>query len=1071
MIFMKNQYSLLILIFLIAFSMPAFGQRKGKKGKKQVEEVKEVKAPSITDASFKALKWRNIGPFRGGRSNAVSGVVGDDQTYYTGYTGGGLWKTENAGKNWKNISDGWFKTGSVGEIAVSESNPNTIYVGMGEHAVRGVMTTFGDGVYKSTDAGETWKHMGLTKTRHIAEIAIHPNNPDLVFVAAQGALHGPTEDRGIYRSTDGGENWEKVLYVDENSGASSVSMDMNNPNVLYAATWDHRRLPWQVVSGGPGSALWKSTDGGTTWNKIMNGLPELVGKMGIAVSRANNKRVYAIVEAEKAEAGLYRSDDAGRSWRHLSSDQLITSRSWYYMEVFPDPTNQDIVVVLNAPMMISKNGGNSFSRVNVGHGDTHDLWFNPEDGNNMILGDDGGGEITFDQGKNWSTLNNQPTAQFYRVNTDNTFPYKVYGGQQDNSSVVIASRGRRGGITEDDWTAGPGCESAYIAFDPDNPVKLIGGCYQGIIDVLDTKTGMSKSVMQYPSLKLATQPKDMKYRYNWNAPIVTSPHDPATIYHAGNVVFKTTDWGLNWEPISPDLTRNDKEKQGLGGVPFTNEGAGGENYNTIYYLIESSLEAGVIYTGSDCGLVHITKDGGKNWSNITPPDLPECEIHSIEISPHDKGTAYITANRYKFNDFKAMAYKTTDYGQSWTAINAGMDEDDFLNVIREDRKVPGLLYGGGERGFYLSVDGGKNWNRFQLNLPVVPILDMSLRDNDLVVATQGRAFWILDDVGSIQQSKGEMGDVAMKMFEPKNSVRFPFGGGRRAPRGAIGQNPMSGVILDYYLKESVPDSMELFLEIVDASGQVVRSYSNKKDEDAKAPPMMTSAETTIPARKGLNRFSWDMRTENFKYVPGVFVYGSYNGYLVPPGSYKARLRFGEKTEEVSLSLEADPRQDISSADWQAYKSTLESIKANVDEISQAQLDVAKIKKQVAAYNQLFKETEMEGSEDFIKQGKDLIKKIKDWEANIAETRWKSIQDVINWPGKLNVEFLALKSSVDSFDPRITSGVKERLSDLSSQWRKHKNSLNVLMDEDVSAYNKMFEEKRVPALITPKVIKP
>jgi photosystem II stability/assembly factor-like uncharacterized protein len=1060
---MKKQYPLIALLFLMVFSLPLMGQRKAKKKKQEAQTQEAVQEPTLTDVSFKALKWRNIGPYRGGRSNAVSGVVGNDQLYYTGYTGGGLWKTENAGRSWQNISDGWFKTSSVGEIAVSEKDPNVIYVGMGEHAVRGVMTTFGDGVYKSTDAGDTWEHIGLTKTRHIAEIAIHPDNPDVVFVAAQGALHGPSEERGVYRSMDGGKTWEKVLYVDENTGASAVSLDMNNPRILYAATWEHRRLPWQVVSGGPGSALWKSTDGGTTWKKIMNGLPKEVGKMGISVSRANNKVVYAIVEAEKSKAGLYRSDDGGNSWKHLSSDQLITSRSWYYMEVFPDPTDAETVVVLNAPMMISKDGGKNFSRVSVGHGDTHDLWINPENGHNMILGDDGGGEITFDQGETWSTLNNQPTAQFYRVNTDNTFPYKVYGGQQDNSSVVIASRGR-GGISEDDWRSGPGCESAYIAFDPDDPTKLIGGCYQGIIGVLDLETNTSKDVRQYPSLKLAYEPKDMKYRYNWNAPIVTSPHDPNTIYHCGNVVFKTTDWGQSWEAISPDLTRDDPEKQGPGGAPFTNEGAGGENYNTIYYLIESPLEKGVIYTGSDCGLVHVTKDGGQNWTNITPPDLPESEIHSIEVSPHDKGTAYITANRYKFNDFSAMAYKTTDYGQSWTPINKGIEEDDFLNVIREDKKVAGMLYGGGERGFYLSVDGGQSWSPFQLNLPVVPITDLIIQDNDLVAATQGRAFWILDDLGALQQSKGDFGDVAMKLIEPKTSVRFPFGGGRRGPSGAVGQNPMSGVILDYYLQEAVPDSVEMTLDILSASGEVIRSYSNQKSEERL--PRGASADPVIPAKKGLNRFSWDMRTENFQHVPDVPTYwGSYQGYMVAPGDYKAKLSMGDQSQEVSVQLIADPRQEVSIIEWKDYERTLETVRKKISEVSQSLADVAKIKKQIGIYNELMKDSDMEGAEQIMESGKALMKKLEAWEKNVVEKRWKSTQDVINWPGKLNVEYLELKGTLDGYDPRVTKGAKERLTDLNLKWASQKMDLDKIMKEEVTKYNDMFKQKQVPALIT------
>lgn len=581
----------------------------------------------------------------------------NDRVFFVGYTGGGLWKTENAGISRHNVSDGFFKTGTVGDIAVSESDPNVIYVGMGEHAIRGVMTSYGDGIYKSTDGGKTWKNMGLEKTRHISDVIIHPNNPDVVFVAAQGAAHGPNEERGIYKSTDGGITWAKVLYVDPKTGASSLSMDFNNPRILYAATWEYRRFPWQVQSGGAGCGIWKSTDGGDTWSKINNGLPAEMGKIGVSVSRDNSDRVFAIVEAEKSVAGVYRSDNGGETWTHMTNNQLLTSRSWYYMEVEADPVNADVVYVLNSPLTKSIDGGKNFTVVPVRHIDTHDLWINPKNPTNLILGDDGGAEITYDGGKSWSTQDNQPSAQFYRVNVDAGFPYKLYAGQQDNTSLVIASRNNYIGLTDKDWFIGPGCESAFFAFDPNNPVLLYGGCYQGLIDVLNTQNGHSNDIRQYPSNILAYDAKDMRYRFNWNAPVIASPHDYNTIYHGGNILFKTTDGGLFWEEISPDLTGNEESKQGPGGTPITNEGAGGENYNTLSYVIESIHEKGLIYTGSDCGLVHITRDGGKTWENITPEGLPECLIQSIEVSPHEKETAYVAATRYKFNDFSNMSFK------------------------------------------------------------------------------------------------------------------------------------------------------------------------------------------------------------------------------------------------------------------------------------------------------------------------------------------------------------------------------------------------------------------------------
>lgn len=1052
---MRKVYLFVGIVFLSCSVL--FAQKRSK------SSAAPAAQSAFDGALYKGIKWRNIGPFRGGRSNAVSGVVNNDMLYYTGYTGGGVWKTEDSGSSWKNISDGFFKTGSVGEIAVSESDPNVIYVGMGEHAVRGVMTSYGDGVYKSTDAGATWKNIGLEKTRHIADIAIHPNNSDVVYVASQGPVHGPSADRGVYKSTDGGATWKKTLYVDENTGVSSLSMDMNNPRILYAATWQHRRYPWKVESGGAGSALWKSTDGGETWKKIVEGLPKELGKMGISVSRANSNRVYAIVETEKAKSGLYRSDDGGKKWAMLSNNQDISSRSWYYMEVFADPTNEDIVYVLNAPVMRSIDGGKNFSNVQVGHGDTHDLWINPKNNNNMILGDDGGGEITFNRGTTWSTLGNQPTAQFYRVNVDNVFPYKVYGGQQDNSSVVIASRTNSMGITATDWTTGPGCESAYIVFDPVNPELLMGGCYQGNIEVLDVNTREAKDVRQYPSSNLAYKTKDMKYRYNWNAPIVSSPHDANTIYHTGNVVFKTTNWGQSWEVISPDLTRNDTTKQGVGGGPFTNEGAGGENYNTIYYLIESPHEKGVIYTGSDCGLVYITRDGGKSWQNITPAGLPESLISSIEVSPFDKGTAYVSATRYKFNDYSNMTYKTTDYGKSWTKIGNGVESDDYIRVIREDKKVKDLLYGGAERGFYISYNGGNSWSKLQLNLPIVPVTDLIIHENDLVAATQGRAFWILDDLGAIQQSKGSFGTDVIKLYSPKPTYLFTsFSPSWMPVPPGIGQNPLNGVILDYYLKEKA-DTNKVTLQIYDANGGLIRTYTNKKDESFKPYPGGPPAPVVIPAEAGVNRFAWDFRHENITDVPNAFVYGNYTGHQVAPGKFKAKMTYKGSTTETDFEIISDPRVKASAADWSAQQLFLTQVESRIADIHNAINAMRKVKKQVETYNEML--SSKEDAKDVVEAGKSLLKKMTDWESNLIETRQKNGQDVINWPSKMNTEYFQLLSVADAHEPVLTQGVKDRYKDLESQWSNSKQQMQDIVSKDIAAYNAMFKAKNIPAVVT------
>ncbi len=1042
---------LLVCCLLIVFSSQA------QKNKAQVAAQSKFDADQL-----KGIKWRNIGPGRGGRANAIAGHPTNESVYFVGYTGGGVWKTEDAGLVWKNVSDGFFKVGSIGDIAISESDPNVIYVGSGEHAVRGVMTSYGDGVYKSTDGGKSWKNMGLEKTRHISDVVIHPSNSDVVLVAAQGTVHGPNPDRGVYKSVDGGVTWKRTLFIDDNTGISSLSMDMTNPRILYAASWPHRRYPWKVESG-TSSAIWKSVDGGDTWNKIVEGLPKEMGKIGVSVSRANPNRVYAIIEAEKSKAGLYRSDDGGKKWAHQTSDQNITARSWYYMEVFADPLNEDIVYVLNAPVMRSIDGGKTFQNVPVGHGDTHDLWINPKKNTNLALADDGGGEISFNTGKTWSTLGNQMTSQFYRVNVDKRFPYWVYGGQQDNTSVMIKSRNNSFGITVKDWVNGPGCESAYIAFDdPNNPQLFYGGCYQGIIDVLDIKTNETKDLQEYPATNLAYAPKKMKYRFNWNAPLINSPHDAKTLYHAANVLFKSTNGGINWQVISPDLTRNDTTKQDVSGGPLTNEGAGGENYNTIYYVAESSQEAGVIYTGSDCGLVHITKDGGKNWTNITPKELQEGMIHSIEVSPNEKATVYISASRYKFNDYSNYTFKSTDYGKTWVKIGSGVEADDFIKVIREDKKVKDLLYAGAERGFYASFNGGANWNKMQLNLPVVPVTDLILHDNDLIAATAGRAFWILDDLSAIQQSKGEFNST-VKLFSPKPTVRLTSAAPSwmEVPPGT-GQNPMNGVILSYYLKEKV-DTNKVWLEILDFNGTVLRKYSNKKDERVKPTPGGAPPAQLIPAELGINRFAWDFCTDALPEVPGVFVYGDLSGHRVAPGRYKARIKFKGETSETEFDLLGDPNLKVTNEDWIAQQQIIQQAEEGLKEVHNSVNNMRKVKKQVEGYNELLKNDT--NAKDIVNAGKEILKKLEKWESNLIEPRSKNGQDVINFQNKLNSEFLQIRSVADAHDPRITQGAKERFADVQTEWAKHKRTMQEIVTKDITDYNKLFKDKNLPAVIT------
>jgi photosystem II stability/assembly factor-like uncharacterized protein len=978
-----------------------------------------------------------------------------------GGTGSGIWKTTDDGITWKNISDGFLKTGTVGAIAVSESDPNVVVAGMGEHAARGVMTSMGDGVYKSTDAGKTWEHIGLDFTRHISDVIIHPTNPDIIFIAAQGAQYGTSAERGIYRSLDGGTSWEKVLYINDTTGASSLSMDMNNPRILYAAMWEHRRYPWTMESGGKNSGLYKSTDGGNSWDQMKTGLPEEFGKAGISVSRANPERVFAVIEAEDTKAGVYRSDNAGKKWQQINKNRVNVARSWYYMEIFADPQDQNIVYVLNAPVMKSIDGGKSFSNLSTPHGDNHHLWIHPENNQIMINSNDGGANVSNNSGKSWSTQQNQSTAQFYRVITDNLVPYNVYGGQQDNSAISIASRTNGFGIDWKDWHSVAGCESAYLAFDPDNPEKIYGGCYQGIIEKWVANSNIGKSIKEYPELALGNVPSDFKYRYNWNAPIISSPHDRNTIYHAGNVVFKTVDEGQSWTPVSPDLTRNDKDKQGPGGGPYTNEAAGGENYNTIMYLVESPHEEGVLWAGTDDGLVHLTKDGGANWNNVTPAGLAEGIINSIEVSPHDPATAYIAVMRYKFQDLSPYVYKTSNYGASWTKITNGItDPHTFVRVVREDQKRKGLLYAGTETGLYISFDDGQNWQAFQLNLPVVAINDLTIQDNDLVVATAGRSFWILDDVSSLQSI--QQGNMSFALVKPKDSYLI-FGGSADRPIPGLGQNPKQGVALDYYIdKES--DSLDLKLEVL-SDGEVIRTYTNKKDKDFKSWPGGPSKPAVLPAKKGFNRFSWDFRRDALPAVEKVFVYGSYAGSRVGPGSYQFRLTMDGVSSDTEVTVLPNPKITSSAADYAEQQETLLRIESTIKGIHEAVNQMRSAKSQLKGYAKLLKD--QEETEDLLDKGKALMKRISTWEENLIQPKQKTFQDVINYHNQLNAELMNLKNYVDAAEPKVTQGAKDRLKDLLDQWNTFDQERKSIVETEMKEYNSLFKSLDIPAIVLPE----
>lgn len=1042
-----------IKVLLLALLILPLTMQSQKRKKKTSEPIFTVQ-----DSMFHELKWRNIGPFRGGRSVASSGVVGDPMTYYMGTVGGGIWKTTDAGLHWKNSSDGFLKTGTVGSIAVSESNPNFVIAGMGEHAARGVMTSMGDGVYKSTDAGKSWSHIGLDKTRHISDVVIHPTNPDIIFVAAQGAQYGPTSERGIYRSKDGGATWEQVLFVNNTTGASDVSMDMKNPSILYAAMWQHRRYPWIMESGGKDSGIYKSSDGGSSWKKMKEGLPKEFGKAGISVSRANNEIVFAVIEAADDKGGVYKSTDAGKKWTQVNKDRINIARSWYYMEIFADPRNENIVYVLNAPVTKSIDGGKSFTPLPTPHGDNHHLWIDPDNNQRMINSNDGGANVSNNGGASWSTQENQNTAQFYRVIADNLVPYNVYGGQQDNSTVAIASRTNDAGIDWKDWHAVAGGESAFLAFDPDNPELIYGGTYQGNLDKWDATSSESKPIKEYPELGLSIAPKDSKYRYNWNAPVITSPHDRKTIYHAGNVVFKTTDEGQSWEVVSPDLTKNETEKHGPGGGPYTNEAAGGENYNTITYLVESQHEKGVLWAGSDDGLLHITKDGGENWTDVTPPNIPDGIINSIEVSPHDPATAYVVIMRYKSMDLGSHIFKTADYGATWSKIINGITGDHtFARVVRADKKRKGLLYAGTETGLYISLDDGQNWQPFQLNLPVVPINDLVIQDNDLIAATAGRSFWILDDLGAIQHI--EAPKAPLKIFQPKDTYLI-FGGSSDKPRPGLGDNPKSGVTIDYYL-DKVADSADLTLEIFKGS-ILLKTYTNKKPKDFKTWPGGPSKPKVLPSKKGYHRFTWDFHKEDLPSIDKVFVFGGHTGSTVGPGEYTLKLTLDSLTSETTVNVLPNPKVRGTMADYEEQQTMLDAIESTLKNIHRSVNEMRSAKAQLKSYATLLKDNA--DAKGLLEKGESLMKRITSWEENLIQPKQKTFQDVINYNNKLNAQLTHLKGYIESAEPKVTEGAKARWADLQKDWEVYAKERKAIVQDEMSGYNALYRELELPALL-------
>jgi len=1023
------------------------------------------------EKTFEGLKMRCIGPYRGGRVTAVAGVRGEPFVAYQGATGGGVWRTTDGGASWQPVSDKYFKTGSVGALAVAESDTNVVYAGMGETPIRGNVS-HGDGVYKSTDRGRTWMHMGLAETRQIGRIVIHPKDANLVYIAAQGHVWGPNPERGVYRSKDGGKTWERVLFVNEITGASDIAMDPTNPRILYAGFWEVNRKPWALVSGGNNSGLYRSTDGGDTWKKLTEGLPEgVVGKIGISISAANPDRVYALVESTKG--GLFVSNDGGEKWSLVSSDNRLRQRAWYYTEVYADPKSENTLYVLNVQLLRSTDGGRTFQNVSVGHGDTHDLWIDPDDPRHLVLGDDGGAEISYNAGRTWSSILNQPTGQFYRVITDDRTPYWIYGAQQDNTTIAIPSRSRGANIGESDWYDAGGCESGWIAPKPGNPEITYAGCYGGSISRYDHKTGQTREIIAWPQNAIGQAAKDLKYRFQWNAPILVSPHDPNTLYHAAQVLLRSRDEGQTWEEISPDLTRNDKAKQDYSGGPITRDNTGIEVYDTIFAVVESPHEAGTIWAGTDDGLVQLTRDHGKTWQNVTPKGLPEwIQINSIEVSPNDKATAYVAATMYKFDDYQPYLFKTNDYGKTWKKIVRGIAPTSFTRVVREDPSRRGLLYAGTETGLYISLDDGENWQPFQLNLPVVPITDLAVKNKDLVVATQGRAFWILDDLTPLHEYRDAVLADRFVVFTPRPALRMDGGSiGEVGSQEADGQNPPNGVVLSYWLKEKLGEKETMKVEFLEGD-KVLRTFSSEKkaggergapgipgerpDEDDKADVL------PLEPKPGLNRVVWNMRVPEARLLPAAIIWGSSAGPRVAPGTYAVRVTLGDKVVTKPVEVRPNPNVVVSAEDLAAQFALLRDARDGLSAAHRAVRTIREVRQQtqgvVARAKQLGKAETLEA------KSKAIDDKLTAIEKKLVNPDIKASQDVLNFPPALDHQFAGLLGVVSSADAKPTAAsflfykeVKAKLDGILAE-------LNAVISTDLADFNRSVRELDVPPVV-------
>ena len=1038
----KLLFNFVLLVLAVFIVEPAFAQKKKSKRKE--------KPVAFEEKYYDAIQWRPIGPFRGGRSCAVTGVPGKPNLYYFGAAGGGVWKTTDGGRSWKNISDGYFG-GSVGAIAVSESDPNVIYVGGGEQTVRGNVS-FGYGIWKSEDAGKSWKQVGLEKSRHVSRIRVHPKNSEVVFAAVLGNIFAPSDQRGIYKSEDGGKSWKKVLYVNDEAGAADMIFDPSNPRILYASTWKIKRTPYSLESGGEGSALWKSTDGGESWINISEneGLPKgTLGIIGVTVSPANPDRVWAMVEAK--EGGVFRSDDAGKTWKRINKDRSLRQRAWYYSRIYADPMDDEVVYVLNVRYHKSTDGGKTFKSFSSQHSDHHDLWIAPNDPSRMIIGDDGGAQVTYDGGETWSTYYNQPTAQFYRVTTDNHFPFRIYAAQQDNSTVRISHRSTGWSISERDWESTAGCECGHIAINPNDNDIVYGGCYDGYLERLNHKTGESRAINVWPDNPMGHGAEGMKYRFNWNFPLFFSPHDNDKLYAASNRLHVSNNEGQSWEIISPDLTRNDSTKLGPSGGPITKDNTSVEYYCTIFAVAESPLKENLIWVGSDDGLIHLTRNAGRDWENVTPPDIPEwLMINSIEPDPFNEAGAYFAGTLYKAGDFRPYLYKTEDYGKSWKRITDGIAEEHFTRVVRADPERKGLLYAGTESGMYISFDDGDHWQSFQLNLPIVPITDLTVKDKHLIAATQGRSLWMIDDLSPLHQLSDELVKKEFFVFNPKASYRME-GRYSKNTRGA-GVNHPNGLMLYYYLDSFNVKTDSLSLTLMNEKG-TIKTFSSKTKEK----------KLQLKPKSGSNLFVWNMRYEDAeKFEDMVLWWASLSGPKAVPGNFKAVLNYNGQEQDVGFEVLKNPRSTSTTDDIEYQFRFAIEVRDKLTEAHEAIAQIRDVRKQLKNYsNRLPKE---EKYALLIEDAEKMDSIMTTVEKALYQTKNRSSQDPLNFPIRLtnklgHLNSLTLKGDFPPTDQAIA--VKKELTTKIDQ---ELSVLKTVLEKQLPAFNQKIRELQVDAIL-------